>query len=82
MSQNYFLHSRPRSGLGTQSGGMGGVSPPYIFRILSKTEEMRLFIRGVYTPRAPRLGSQPRQSRRGGNGGDQFALFRLSLRMV
>ena len=81
--QNYFLHSRPRSGLGTQTGGMGGVSPPYKFAVfLLKTKEIRLFIRGVYTPRAPRLGSPPRQSRRGGNGGDQFQLFRPSLRKL
>ena len=67
------LHSRPRSGLGTQTGGMGGVSPPYIFAVFFlSTKEIRHYVRGVYTPRAPRLGSQPRQSRRGWNGGNQF----------
>ena len=57
-----FLHSRRAAlaRLGTQSGGMGGVSPPYKISVsLINATEMRHYIRGVYTPRAPRLGSQP-----------------------
>ena len=70
----------PAKRAGNPDGGMGGSCPPYKFAVfLLNTKQMRQFIRGVYTPRAPRLGSQPRQSRRGGNGGDQFDLFRPSL---
>ena len=51
MSQNNFLHSRPQSGLGTQTGGMGGVSPPYKFAVfLQNAQEMRHFLYEGFTP--------------------------------
>ena len=51
MSQTIYLHSRPRSGLGTQTGGLGGVSPPYKFAVLLlNTKEMRHFLYEGFTP--------------------------------
>ena len=69
MSQNNFLHSRPRSGLGTQTGVWGRKPSILNSRILAQHKgNAAFYTRGLH-PRAPRLGSQPRQSRRGGNGG-------------
>ena len=50
MSQNYFLHSRPRSGLGTQTGGMGGVSPPYKFAVFFLTHSKYGYLYEGFTP--------------------------------
>ena len=67
MSQNYFLHSRPRSGLGTQTGGMGGSCPPYKFAVfLLNTKQMRHFIRGVYTPLFSNFVGTPTPAKAGG----------------